>query len=84
MGYAFTFTFIQWLGLRPITRLATTNPQATSTPIGAYVHYPTMSINMLNRVKTRQPGVTNDTTVTNSSWRTSLKLLQVVVVFIQM
>ncbi|KAL4066395.1 glycosyltransferase family 4 protein [Scleroderma yunnanense] len=39
MGYAFTFPAVAWL-----TRAA--------VPIGAYVHYPTISIDMLSRVPT--------------------------------
>jgi len=38
MGYAFTFPVVAWL-----TR--------ASVPIGAYVHYPTISTDMLARVQ---------------------------------
>lgn len=38
MGYAFTFPVVAWL-----TR--------ASIPIGAYVHYPTISTDMLARVQ---------------------------------
>ena len=38
MGYAFTFPVVVWL-----TR--------ASVPIGAYVHYPTISTDMLARVQ---------------------------------
>lgn len=46
-------------------------------PIGAYVHYPTISTNMLKRVKNREAGVTNDATVANSRWKSAIKLMSV-------
>jgi hypothetical protein len=46
-------------------------------PIGAYVHYPTISTDMFNRVKNREVGVTNSVSITSSSWKSSLKLLYV-------
>lgn len=74
MGYAFTFPLVRWLRLRPIVRLQP-NVRAAATPIGAYVHYPTISTDMLKRVKDRQAGVTNQASVSNSSFRTWVKLL---------
>ncbi|KAG2125816.1 glycosyltransferase family 4 protein [Suillus clintonianus] len=46
MGYAFTFHVVAW-----ITK--------GSIPMGAYVHYPTISTDMLARVKARKAGHTN-------------------------
>ncbi|CED83419.1 Glycosyltransferase [Phaffia rhodozyma] len=43
-------------------------------PIGAYVHYPTISTDMLERVRTRQATHTN-THVASSSIRSNLKLI---------
>jgi len=74
MGYAFTFTLIRWLNLRPITTLKPLRRDVASMPIGAYVHYPTISPNMLSRVKNRETGVTNSASITSSGWKTSLKL----------
>lgn len=74
MGYAFTFTLIRWLNLRPITTLKPLRRDVVSMPIGAYVHYPTISTNMLSRVKNRETGVTNSASITSSGWKTSLKL----------
>ncbi|KAH7928759.1 glycosyltransferase family 4 protein [Leucogyrophana mollusca] len=51
MGYAFTFHVVSWLG---------------SIPVGAYVHYPTISTNMLARVQSRQQGVTNSSAISSS------------------
>ncbi|KAF8315599.1 glycosyltransferase family 4 protein [Clavulina sp. PMI_390] len=59
MGYAFTFSFI---------------PRANTLPIGAYVHYPTISTDMLNRVRERKSGVTNADVVAKSSLRSAVKL----------
>lgn len=46
-------------------------------PIGAYVHYPTISTDMLRRVKSREAGVTNDSDVAGSVWKSSLKFRSV-------
>ncbi|KAG2120714.1 glycosyltransferase family 4 protein [Suillus discolor] len=46
MGYAFTFHVVAW-----ITK--------GSIPMGAYIHYPTISTDMLARVKARKVGHTN-------------------------
>jgi hypothetical protein len=48
MGYAFTFHVVAW-----ITK--------GSKPMGAYVHYPTISTDMLARVKARKVGHTIST-----------------------
>lgn len=60
MGYAFTFHVV-WL--------------LSGVPIGAYIHYPTISTDMLARVKSRKSGVTNDTTIATSMTRSAGKLL---------
>lgn len=46
-------------------------------PIGAYVHYPTISTDMLKRVQNREAGVTNAASVANSRWKSSIKLMSV-------
>ncbi len=61
MGYAFTY---------PVARLFN-----RSLPIGAYVHYPVISTDMLNRVENRQAGHTNDSTTAQSAFRSKAKLL---------
>jgi alpha-1,2-mannosyltransferase len=60
MGYAFTYPV-----LRAFNR---------SVPIGAYVHYPTISTDMLQRVKNRKAGHTNDAAVAGSAFRSQVKL----------
>jgi alpha-1,2-mannosyltransferase len=60
MGYAFTF---------PIVRLF-----SKACPIGAYVHYPVISTDMLRRVEQRQKGHTNAEQTANSWLRTTVKL----------
>ncbi|KAG0696090.1 mannosyltransferase [Suillus ampliporus] len=54
MGYAFTFHVVAW-----ITK--------GSVPMGAYVHYPTISTDMLARVKARKVGHTNRGDVAGSA-----------------
>lgn len=61
MGYAFTF---------PVVRLF-----KHTIPIGAYVHYPTISTDMLARVKNRQAGHTNDASVSGSPLKSHIKLI---------
>ncbi|EPQ54836.1 UDP-Glycosyltransferase/glycogen phosphorylase [Gloeophyllum trabeum ATCC 11539] len=51
MGYAFTFHVVRWIG---------------RVPIGAYVHYPTISTDMLARVRARQRWHTNADTISAS------------------
>ncbi|KAG5654304.1 hypothetical protein H0H81_004723 [Sphagnurus paluster] len=60
MGYAFTFHVVTFLG---------------RIPVGAYVHYPTISTDMLLRVKSRKRWHTNAITVSSSSILSKGKLL---------
>ncbi|EKM49810.1 glycosyltransferase family 4 protein [Phanerochaete carnosa HHB-10118-sp] len=60
MGYAFTFHVAILLG---------------GIPVGAYVHYPTISTNMLARVKSRKAGHTNSDAISSSSLLSQGKLL---------
>lgn len=60
MGYAFTY---------PVVRLFN-----RKMPIGAYVHYPVISTDMLSRVAKREAGHTNDATTANSKLRSTVKL----------
>ncbi|KAG9019903.1 asparagine-linked glycosylation protein [Tulasnella sp. 427] len=64
MGYAFTFNVIAGLS-RIFARI----------PVGAYIHYPTISTDMLERVRSRKAGHTNDDTVTKSLWKSRAKLV---------
>jgi len=52
MGYAFTFHVVSGLG---------------GVPVGAYVHYPTISSNMIERVALRK-AIYNNTSVIASSF----------------
>lgn len=60
MGYAFTLPFV---------RLLTSG----NVPIGTYTHYPTVSSDMVNRVRQRQEGVEN-AGASKSALRTWIKL----------
>ncbi len=60
MGYAFTFFIVSWL---------------CEVPVGAYVHYPTISTDMLERVRSRKKWHTNQSRVAESSVLSSVKLL---------
>ncbi|KAJ4002142.1 mannosyltransferase [Lentinula boryana] len=60
MGYAFTFHIVTLLA---------------EIPVGAYVHYPTISTNMLNRVKSRERWHTNSDTISSSTFLSQCKLL---------
>lgn len=60
MGYAFTFHIAIWLG---------------GVPVGAYVHYPTISTDMLNRVKSRKQWHTNTDSISKSSVLSQGKLI---------
>ncbi|KAF5393470.1 hypothetical protein D9757_000670 [Collybiopsis confluens] len=60
MGYAFTF--------HVVTVLA-------DIPIGAYVHYPTISVNMLNRVKSQKASHNNSGRISSSLLLSQAKLL---------
>ncbi|PLW09538.1 hypothetical protein PCANC_20839 [Puccinia coronata f. sp. avenae] len=64
MGYAFTF---------PVFRLL------TDVPIGAYVHYPTISTDMLARVSRRSAAHNNSATISNSVILSYAKLIYYVV-----
>ncbi|KAH9968034.1 mannosyltransferase [Russula dissimulans] len=60
MGYAFTFHVVAWLaGIR----------------IGAYVHYPTISTDMLARVEARRTTYANSNAITSSTTLSRLKLM---------
>lgn len=61
MGYAFTFPFIRIVAGRDIA-------------IGAYVHYPTVSTDMVKRVRERSAGVENGG-ASKSALKTQIKLL---------
>ncbi|KAE8254567.1 hypothetical protein A4X13_0g3371 [Tilletia indica] len=61
MGYAFAYPVVRFF--------------APGVPIGAYVHYPTISTDMLERVKSRTAGHTNDASVAGSQWKTTAKLI---------
>lgn len=52
MGYAFTFHVVKWMG---------------GIPVGAYVHYPTINTDMLNRVVSRKKWHTNSDTISSST-----------------
>ncbi|EIN12293.1 UDP-Glycosyltransferase/glycogen phosphorylase [Punctularia strigosozonata HHB-11173 SS5] len=60
MGYAFSFHVVSWLG---------------NIPVGAYVHYPTISTDMLQRVRTRTASHTNSAAVSSSGVLSFGKLL---------
>lgn len=61
MGYAFTY---------PLIRLLT----GSEIAIGAYIHYPTVSTDMVKRVKERSFGIEN--AGASGSWiRTKIKLM---------
>lgn len=61
MGYAFTYPIVKLLDRQ--------------IPVGAYVHYPVISTDMLNRVEKRQVGHTNDSATTKSWLRSTIKLV---------
>ncbi|KDQ21583.1 glycosyltransferase family 4 protein [Botryobasidium botryosum FD-172 SS1] len=69
MGYAFTFFLLRLLGIKSSTG------SNSSIPIGAYVHYPTISTDMLARVRDRRASHTNDARVAGSTLRSQAKLL---------
>ncbi len=60
MGYAFTFQVVTILG---------------RVPVGAYVHYPTISTDMLARVRSRKNWHTNATAISSSTILSNAKLL---------
>ncbi|KAG2009800.1 asparagine-linked glycosylation protein 11 [Coprinopsis cinerea AmutBmut pab1-1] len=59
MGYAFTFPLVAALG---------------RIPVGAYVHYPTISTDMLARVKSRRKWHTNSSSISSSLVLSQAKL----------
>ncbi|EIW81552.1 glycosyltransferase family 4 protein [Coniophora puteana RWD-64-598 SS2] len=59
MGYAFTFHVVRRLG---------------GCPVGAYVHYPTISTDMLARVRERKQGHTNSDAISGSAVLSTGKL----------
>jgi alpha-1,2-mannosyltransferase len=60
MGYAFTFPFVRLIA-------------GSQIAIGAYIHYPTVSADMVKRVRERVEGVEN--AGASKSWlRTQVKL----------
>lgn len=60
MGYAFTFHVVKLLG---------------AIPVGAYVHYPTISTDMLDRVQSRQNSHTNSGDIASSATLSWAKLV---------
>ncbi|CAG8512704.1 2338_t:CDS:10, partial [Paraglomus occultum] len=60
MGYAFTYPLVKYL---------------TNCKVAAYVHYPTISSDMLNKVHERRTGFNNDEAIANSSLYSDLKLI---------
>ncbi|NP_001171793.1 asparagine-linked glycosylation protein 11-like [Saccoglossus kowalevskii] len=60
MGYAFTLPMFKYLG---------------GCKVGCYVHYPTISTDMLSRVRERRQTYNNQDVVSQSSVLTSLKVL---------
>lgn len=62
MGYAFTF---------PVVRTLT----SSTVPVGAYVHFPTISTSMLTRVRTRSSTYANSSFITSSSLLSFCKLI---------
>ena len=78
MGYAFTFAFIRIIGVS--TRLTYIWSGAGSIPIGAYVHYPTISTNMLEGVHDRETSSTNDEAVSRNNWRRDAKFMWVALI----
>ncbi|SNX84692.1 related to ALG11 - required for asparagine-linked glycosylation [Melanopsichium pennsylvanicum] len=61
MGYAFTYPVVRILDRK--------------VPIGAYVHYPTISMDMLDRVVKRKVGHTNDEGTAKSAVRSNVKVV---------
>lgn len=60
MGYAFTFPFAKLIG---------------GCKVACYVHYPTISTDMLSQVVKRVTAYNNDPTVASSSLKTNLKIV---------
>ena len=47
----------------------------TRTIVGCYVHYPTISTDMLDKVRSRKSGFNNKRGIANSRWATKIKLI---------
>lgn len=63
MGYAFTLPLVKFL-------------TAGQVAVGAYVHYPTVSADMVKRVRARESGIEN--AGASKSWlKTQIKLMSV-------
>jgi alpha-1,2-mannosyltransferase len=60
MGYAFTFHVVALLA---------------GIPVGAYVHYPTISTDMLARVEARRTTYANSNTISSSTALSRVKLM---------
>ncbi|KAH9169525.1 mannosyltransferase [Lactarius sanguifluus] len=60
MGYAFTFHIVAWLA---------------GIPVGAYVHYPTISTDMLARVEARRTTYANSDAISSSTLLSRGKLM---------
>lgn len=59
MGYSFTFPILRWLG---------------GARVAAYVHYPTISTDMLARVGKKEADATNEHVIAGSALLTNMKL----------
>lgn len=62
MGYAFTFPIFRFVG---------------GCTVGCYVHYPTISTDMLQRVGSKEENVNNQKFIAQSPFFTNLKLMYV-------
>jgi alpha-1,2-mannosyltransferase len=60
MGYAFTMPLFKYVG---------------GCKVGCYVHYPTISTDMLQAVKSRRAAFNNRRSIANSALFTKLKLI---------
>ncbi|GAA5946543.1 hypothetical protein JCM3775_004454 [Rhodotorula graminis] len=60
MGYAFAYPLVKWL---------------LGVPVGSYTHYPTISTDMLSRVRSRTAGHTNPSSIASSAVLSRAKLV---------
>ncbi|GAA5853864.1 hypothetical protein JCM9279_005749 [Rhodotorula babjevae] len=60
MGYAFAYPLVKWL---------------LGVPVGSYTHYPTISTDMLSRVRARTAGHTNPSSIASSAVLSRAKLI---------
>ena len=72
MGYAFTFPVVRSFRVRK-----NSNSAESAVPVGAYVHFPTISTNMLSRVRSRKGGYANSNAISKSLVLSRAKLLYV-------